>query len=95
MPLTIDDVKKVARLARLAVTEQEAQTAHAQLSNIFGLIAEMQAVDTAGIEPMSHAQDVTQRLREDMVTESSQRELFQSIAPQVEAGLYLVPQVIE
>ncbi len=95
MSLTIDDVKKVARLARLAVSEQEAQTAHAQLSNIFGLIAEMQAVDTAGIEPMSHAQDVTQRLREDKVTEANQRELFQSVAPQVEAGLYLVPQVIE
>ena len=95
MPLTLDDVKKVASLARLAATEQEAQTAHAQLSAIFGLIAEMQAVDTTGIEPMSHAQDVTQRLREDRVTESSQRELFQSIAPQVEAGLYLVPQVIE
>ena len=95
MTLSIDDVKKVANLARLAVTEQEAQTAHAQLSNIFGLIAEMQAVDTAGIVPMSHAQDVTQRLREDKITESNQRELFQSIAPQVEAGLYLVPQVIE
>ncbi len=95
MSLTIDDVKKVARLARLAVSEQEAQTAHVQLSNIFGLIVEMQAVDTSGIAPMSHAQDVTQRLREDKVTEGNQRELFQSIAPQVEAGLYLVPQVIE
>ena len=95
MSLTIDDVRKVARLARLAVSEAEADAAHAQLSNIFGLIAEMQAVDTAGIEPMSHAQDVTQRLRADAVTEINQRELFQSIAPQVEAGLYLVPQVIE
>jgi len=95
MSLTIDDVRKVARLARLAVNEQEVQTAHAQLSNIFGLIEEMQAVDTTGIAPMSHAQDVTQRLREDAVTETNQRELFQSIAPQVEAGLYLVPQVIE
>ncbi len=101
MSLTIDDVKKVARLARLAVTEQEAQAAHTQLSNIFGLIAEMQAVDTAGIEPMSHAQDMTQRLREDKVTETNQRELFHSLAPQhegspqVERGLYLVPQVIE
>jgi len=95
MSLTIEDVNKVARLARLAVSEQEAHTAHAQLSNIFGLIAEMQAVDTSGIAPMSHAQDVTQRLREDRVTEENQRELFQSIAPQVESGLYLVPQVIE
>ena len=95
MSLTIDDVKKVALLARLSLSEQEAQAAHAQLTGIFGLIAEMQAVDTTGIEPMSHAQDVTQRLREDKVTEFNQRELFQSIAPQVEAGLYLVPQVIE
>ena len=95
MSLTIDDVKKVARLARLELSGQEAQTAHVQFTNIFGLIAEMQAVDTRGIEPMSHAQDVTQRLREDMITEANQRELFQSIAPQVEAGLYLVPQVIE
>lgn len=95
MSLTLDDVKKVARLARLAMTEQEAQTAHAQLSDIFGLIAEMQAVDTSGIAPMSHAQDVTQRLREDKITEGNQREVFQAIAPQVEAGLYLVPQVIE
>ena len=95
MSLSIDDVKKVARLARLAMTAEEAQVAQAQLSNIFGLIAEMQAVNTSGIAPMSHAQDVNQRLREDKVTASSQRELFQSIAPQVEAGLYLVPQVIE
>jgi aspartyl-tRNA(Asn)/glutamyl-tRNA(Gln) amidotransferase subunit C len=95
MSLSIDDVRKVARLARLAVTETEVETAHHQLSGIFGLIEEMQAVDTAGIEPMSHAQDVTQRLREDVVTETNQRELFQSVAPQVEAGLYLVPQVIE
>ena len=95
MSLSIDDVKKVARLARLAMTEQETLTAHAQLLNIFELIAEMQAVDTAGIEPMAHAQELSQRLREDVVSDGNQRELFQSIAPQVERGLYLVPQVIE
>ena len=89
------DVRKVARLARLAMDETEIEAARSQLSGIFALIAEMQAVDTQGIEPMSHAQDVSQRLREDTVTEVNQRELFQSIAPQVEAGLYLVPQVIE
>jgi len=75
--------------------ETEIEAARSQLSGIFALIAEMQAVDTKGIEPMSHAQDVSQRLREDAVTETDQRELFQSIAPQVEAGLYLVPKVIE
>ncbi|OGT00733.1 MAG: asparaginyl/glutamyl-tRNA amidotransferase subunit C [Gallionellales bacterium RIFCSPLOWO2_12_FULL_59_22] len=95
MSLNNADVRKVARLARLAMSETEIETARAQLSGIFALIEEMQAVDTRGIEPMSHAQDVSQRLREDAVTETDQRELFQSIAPQVEAGLYLVPQVIE
>lgn len=95
MPLTDADVRKVASLARLAMSETEIEATRSQLSGIFGLIAEMQAVDTSGIAPMSHAQDVSQRLRGDVVTEVSQRELFQSIAPQVEAGLYLVPQVIE
>ncbi len=95
MSLSEKDVEKVARLARLAITAAEVEAARAQLSGIFGLIEDMQAVDTAGIEPMSHAQEVSQRLREDRVTEPNQRELFQSIAPQVEQGLYLVPQVIE
>jgi len=95
MSLNIADVEKVARLARLAMSEQEIQAAQTQLSNIFGLIAEMQAVDTTGIEPMSHSQDLTQRLRADTVTATNQREAFQAIAPQVENGLYLVPQVIE
>lgn len=95
MPLSLDDVKRIAHLARLEVTEPEAKAVLKQLSGIFALIEEMQAVDTAGVEPMSHAQDVSQRLRDDHVTESDQRELFQSIAPQVEAGLYLVPKVIE
>jgi len=95
MSLTNTDVRKVARLARLAMNDTEIEAARSQLSGIFNLIAEMQAVDTQGIAPMSHAQDVSQRLREDRVTETNQRELFQSIAPQIEAGLYLVPQVIE
>ena len=95
MSLSTADVRKVARLARLSMSETEIETARSQLSGIFDLIAEMQAVDTSGIEPMSHAQDLSQRLREDAVTETNQRELFQAIAPQVENGLYLVPQVIE
>ena len=66
-----------------------------QLSGIFNLIETMQAVDTAAVEPMSHAQSVVQRLRDDEITETDQRESCQAIAPQVEAGLYLVPQVIE
>ena len=95
MRLSIDDVKRIAALARIAVSEAEAEQALAQLSGIFALIERMQAVDTSGIEPMSHAQDLILRLREDRVTEADQRELFQSLAPQVEAGLYLVPKVIE
>lgn len=95
MNLTEADIKRIARLARIAVTQQETQTIRVELSNIFQLIETMQAVDTKGIVPMSHSQDMAQRLREDRVTESNQRELFQSIAPQVDAGLYLVPKVIE
>lgn len=95
MSLSLDDVKRVANLARLEVSEDEARTALVQLSDIFGLIQQMQAVNTSTIKPMSHAQDVMQRLRVDLVTEIDQRELFQSIAPKVEAGLYLVPKVIE
>jgi aspartyl-tRNA(Asn)/glutamyl-tRNA(Gln) amidotransferase subunit C len=95
MALTTEDVKRIAHLARIEIGEDEAQATLDKLSGILGLIEEMQAVDTAGITPMSHSQDVVQRLREDTVTETDQRELFQSIAPAVENGLYLVPKVIE
>ena len=95
MSLTTQDVQKIARLARLAMNQAEIEAARTQLSGIFELIAEMQAVDTSGIAPMSHAQELSQRLREDVVTEANQREAFQALAPQVEGGLYLVPQVIE
>lgn len=95
MPLSTQDVEKVAHLARLAMTSSEIETVRKQLNDIFCLIAEMQAVDTTDIVPMAHSQELAQRLREDVVTESNQREVFQAIAPQVEAGLYLVPKVIE
>ncbi|ABE50755.1 Asp-tRNA(Asn)/Glu-tRNA(Gln) amidotransferase subunit GatC [Methylobacillus flagellatus] len=95
MSLNTHDVKRIAHLARIAVSEEEAEATLVKLSGILGLIEEMQAVDTSGIVPMSHSQDVTQRLREDVVTESNQRDLLQSIAPAVENGLYLVPKVIE
>ncbi|MBI2224659.1 MAG: Asp-tRNA(Asn)/Glu-tRNA(Gln) amidotransferase subunit GatC [Betaproteobacteria bacterium] len=95
MALTLDDVKRIARLARIEVEPREAERVLTQLTGIFRLIEEMQAVNTEGIEPMSHAQDVMLRLREDAVTGSDQHALFQAIAPQVEAGLYLVPKVIE
>jgi aspartyl-tRNA(Asn)/glutamyl-tRNA(Gln) amidotransferase subunit C len=95
MALTIDDVRRVAHLARVAVDDTEAAAALEQLSGIFKLIEQMQAVDTSGIAPMSHAQDLVLRLREDAVTEQDQRAQLQAVAPQVEAGLYLVPKVIE
>lgn len=95
MTLSIHDVKQIADLAYIKVSEDEAKSTLAQLSDIFKLIETMQAIDTSQVEPMSHAQDVMQRLRDDQVTESDQRELYQSIAPQVEDGLYLVPKVIE
>ena len=95
MALTLDDVKRVAHLARIAINDDEAQSTQTQLAGIFKLIGEMEAVDVSNIAPMSHAQDVVQRLREDVVTESNLREPFQSVAPQVDAGLYLVPRVIE
>ena len=95
MALTIDDVRRVAHLARVAVDDAEAAAALEQLSGIFKLIEQMQAVDTGGIAPMSHAQDLVLRLRDDAVTEQDQRAQFQAVAPQVEAGLYLVPKVIE
>lgn len=95
MSLTLDDVKRIAHLARIEVAESEAQAYLAQLSSILGLVEEMQAVDTTGIEPMAHAQDVVLRLREDAVSEADRRDAYQAVAPQVEAGLYLVPKVIE
>jgi aspartyl-tRNA(Asn)/glutamyl-tRNA(Gln) amidotransferase subunit C len=66
-----------------------------QLGHIFRMIEEMSAVDVSGVEPMAHAQDVIQRVRDDAVTESDQHALYQSVAPAVEGGLYLVPKVIE
>ena len=95
MTLSINDVKRIAELAYIEINEVEATETLNQLSDIFNLIESMQTVDTCTVEPMSHAQSVVQRLREDVVTETDQHELYQSIAPQVEEGLYLVPQVIE
>ena len=95
MALTREDVLRAARLARIAIDDTEADVVLEQLRRIFDMIEEMRAVDVTGVEPMAHAQDVTLRLREDVVTETDQHELFQSIAPRVERGLYLVPKVIE
>ncbi|MBK8322234.1 MAG: Asp-tRNA(Asn)/Glu-tRNA(Gln) amidotransferase subunit GatC [Betaproteobacteria bacterium] len=93
--LTLDEVRRIADLARIEVPEGEVAALQQQLNGIFGLIEQMRAVDTAGVEPMAHAIDLTQRLREDAVTEEDRHALYQEGAPQVEAGLYLVPKVIE
>jgi aspartyl-tRNA(Asn)/glutamyl-tRNA(Gln) amidotransferase subunit C len=95
MSLSLLDVKRIAQLARIEVTDAQAEQVLGQLQGVFALIEELQSVDTRGIEPMSHAQDVTLRLREDQVTETDNRERFQAVAPRVDTGLYLVPKVIE
>ena len=95
MSLTLEQVRRVAHLARIEVSDAEAQTTLGHLNGIFTLIEDMQAVDTGGIEPMAHAQDLAQRLREGRVTEENRRGAFQAVAPETEAGLYLVPKVIE
>ena len=95
MSLSPDDVKRIARLARIETSDAEAQATQAQLNTIFDLIATMQAVDTRDVSPMAHAQEVTQRLRDDVVTEADRHAAFQAVAPAVENGLYLVPKVIE
>jgi aspartyl-tRNA(Asn)/glutamyl-tRNA(Gln) amidotransferase subunit C len=95
MSLSQDDVKRIARLARIETSDAEAQATQVQLNTIFDLIATMQAVDTAGVSPMAHAQEVYQRLRDDVVTETDRHATFQAVAPAVENGLYLVPKVIE
>lgn len=95
MSLTLDQVKRIAHLARIEIGDEEALATQGQLNGIFQLIEQMQAVDTAGIEPMAHAQDLAQRLRADAVSEENRRAAFQVVAPETEAGLYLVPKVIE
>ena len=95
MSLTSEQVQRIAHLARIELSEAEALTTQGHLNGIFRLIEQMQAVDTSGIAPMAHAQDVSQRLRADAVSETDHRATFQSVAPETEAGLYLVPKVIE
>ena len=95
MTLTLDDVRRIAHLARIDVDAQAVSDVHAKLEAIFAMINELQAVDTTGVEPMSHAQDVVLPMREDAVTEADRRADYQRIAPAVEDGLYLVPRVVE
>jgi aspartyl-tRNA(Asn)/glutamyl-tRNA(Gln) amidotransferase subunit C len=95
MSLTPEDVKKIGHLARLNLTDTDIATYTPQLSSILQFIEQLDQADTANIEALAHPLDISQRLRADAVTEPDLREKFQRIAPQVEAGLYLVPKVIE
>jgi aspartyl-tRNA(Asn)/glutamyl-tRNA(Gln) amidotransferase subunit C len=93
--LTVETVKKVAHLARIQLSEEEAQELQPELNRILEIVDAMSAVDTSHVQPIAHPLDTTQRFREDVVSESDQRTTFQAIAPKVEQDLYLVPKVIE
>lgn len=95
--MTLDKqiVQTIARLARLHIDDSETEKYQHELSNILDLVAQMDAVDTSDVEPMTHPFDATLRMREDNVTETNQRDKFQAVAPSTENGLYLVPKVID
>ena len=95
MSLETDDVKRIAHLARLAIHEDDIPGYAHNLTNILDLVEQMNSVDTDNVSPMAHPMDAHQRLRPDEVTESNQREHFQQNAPLAEAGLFLVPKVLE
>lgn len=99
MSLSDDQIRRIARLARIAIGEAESAEVRERLNRVLGLIDQLQAVDTAGIEPMAHPLDALlaggQPLRADAVTEEDRRAAYQAAAPAVEGGLYLVPKVIE
>jgi aspartyl-tRNA(Asn)/glutamyl-tRNA(Gln) amidotransferase subunit C len=95
MSLTKQDVKNIAHLARLAIDESDIPAYANNLSSILTLVEQMNTIDTQTVEPMAHPLDAVQRLRKDEVTETNQREHYQKVAPKTEAGLYLVPKVIE
>ena len=95
MSLTANDVKKIAHLARLGIDESQIEHYAQDLSKVLDLMTQMSQTDTQDVKPMAHPLDQIQRLRPDSVSETNQRDNFQAIAPQTEAGLYLVPKVIE
>ncbi len=95
MALSLDEVRRIAHLARIEITPAEAADVRAKLESILELVSRLRAVDTTGIVPMSHAQDLVLPLREDRVTETDRHARYQQGAPAVEDCLYLVPKVIE
>ena len=99
MSLTAQDIDRIANLARLAITNEESEQMLTKINGFLGMVEAMQAVDTSGVQPLAHPvaviQDIALRLREDVVSETNQREANQRSAPAVERGLFLVPKVIE
>ncbi|HLB43075.1 MAG TPA: Asp-tRNA(Asn)/Glu-tRNA(Gln) amidotransferase subunit GatC [Gammaproteobacteria bacterium] len=95
MSLKPEEVEKIAHLARLNLLENDIALYTTQLRGILDLIEQMNKTDTSHVEPLAHPLDISQRLRLDIITEPNLRDKFQQIAPRVEAGLYLVPQVID
>ena len=95
MSIDSKDIDTIAHLARLDLSAAEKQEALASINDILALIDQMQAVDTQGVAPLAHAFDASQRLREDKVTETDQRERLLALAPSAAEGLFLVPKVIE
>lgn len=89
------DILKLANLAKLDISDVALDEVAASISNVLALVDQLQSADTGDVQPMAHPLDATQRLRDDVVTESNQRERFQAIAPATEEGLYLVPKVID
>jgi aspartyl-tRNA(Asn)/glutamyl-tRNA(Gln) amidotransferase subunit C len=95
MALDASDVEKIAHLARLGINADDIPGYARNLSDILSFVEQLNSVDTSGVEPLAHPLEATQRLRPDVVTEENNREHFQQVAPEIESGLYLVPQVIE
>jgi len=99
MSLDASDIARIASLARLQLASNESERMLSQINGFFDLVERMRSVDTAGIEPLAHPvaaiEDITLRLRDDVVSEPNNREANQKSAPAVEAGLFLVPKVIE
>jgi aspartyl-tRNA(Asn)/glutamyl-tRNA(Gln) amidotransferase subunit C len=95
MAIEQDEIAKIAELARIRIADEQIGELTQRITKILGMVDQLQAAETDGIEPMANPLDATQQLRPDTVTESNRREAFQAIAPAVEDGLYLVPKVID
>jgi aspartyl-tRNA(Asn)/glutamyl-tRNA(Gln) amidotransferase subunit C len=95
MTLALKDIDTIAHLARLQLSDAEKQEALNSITSILRMIDQMQALDTTGVEPLAHGFDASQRLRDDVVTETNQRDTLLKLAPSAADGLFLVPKVLE